>query len=76
MGSGNAKRKKKENSVRMSLGRSEGTQWDVSASDCLSFHCRSLLLQAGAKAGCLLALEGFASVWFLLNKMFRQCRAG
>lgn len=55
----------------MSLSRSEGTQWDVFASDCLSFHCRSLVLQARAMAGCLSALEESASVWFLLGQKVR-----
>lgn len=36
----------------MSLGRSEGTQWEVSLSGCLSFHCRSSVLQARTMAGC------------------------
>lgn len=56
MGSGNAIKNPKP-SVRMSLSRPEGTQGDVSASDCLSFHWRSSVLQPRATAGSLSAVE-------------------
>lgn len=67
MGSGNAIKTPKP-SVRMSLGRPEGTQGDVSASECLSFHWRSSVLQTRAMAGSLSAVEATTTrchVWLV-----------
>lgn len=48
----------------MSLGRSEGTQCDGSAFDCLSPHCRAGCSRPGP-------WQLFGNVWILVNKQFR-----
>lgn len=63
------KEKEKKISVRMSLRRDEGTQWDVSAlaSTVAVFPLQELRPQAGAMVGCLPVLGEFGSVWYPLN---------
>lgn len=63
------KEEEKKISVRMSLRRDEGTQWDVAAlaSTVAVFPLQELRSQAGAMAGCLPVLGEFGIVWYPLN---------